>query len=300
MLDQLYPIIVNWNLKDDTTACVDSLLTAGIPLERIILVDNASTDGSIVEISKRFGEKLCLIANLENLGYASGLNIGIQHARKIGAEWVFLLNNDTVVATDLFQELEKAAESNPTISIISPQIRYHQDPTRIWSLGDRLIPGTLLTRSLGANQIDRGQFSPVVAVDFITGCAMLIRMDVFETAGLFPTGYFMYAEEVDFLWRARKDGFRPVVATRALIWHKVSASTASEPSQRQYWRIFNQVRFYRKYATPFQKPGLFMFTLIRSIMLTIQQLIQCTSALQPHYLAGWTDGWFKPVHQRDI
>jgi GT2 family glycosyltransferase len=130
-------------------------------------------------------------------------------------------------------------------------------------------------------------------VDFITGCAMLVHRTVFDRCGFFSTRYFMYAEEVDFLWRARLAGYHPSVATRAVIWHKVSASSASEPTQRRYWRIVNQVRFYRKYASSLQKPGLFLYTLLRSVVIAGKSWVTGQRGSAGMSLTAWADGWLK-------
>lgn len=295
MLAQLYLVIVNWNLEKDTLDCIDSLQAAGACPSQIIVIDNASTDGSVAAIRRRYSSELIIIESAENLGYAGGLNLGIKSAMERGAQWIFLLNNDTIVAPDVINQFENTIKTDITTTIIAPLIYYHADSRRIWSVGDRLIPGSLLTQSLYRNQIDRGQLSPLIQVDFVTGCAMMVKREVFERVGLFPTSYFMYAEEVDFLWRARKAGYKPLVVTRARIWHKVARSTAGEPAQRRYWRIVNQILFYRRYAPIWQQPGLFLFTFIRSIGLAFSYLIKHEGKQASSSLRGWMDGWLKPL-----
>lgn len=292
MLAQLYSVIVNWNLKNETIACIDSLLMAGMQIKNVLLVDNASTDGSPQVLREKYGPELSVIENIKNIGYAGGLNIGIQNALDLGAEWLLLLNNDVLAAPNLFEELDYAHIQSPATLIWSPIIHYANDRDRIWAVGDRLIPGTLLTVSSGRNQLNRQQLPPVVPVDFITGCAMLVHRSVFEQSGVFPTEYFMYAEEVDFLWRARLAGYRPAVATRAVIWHKVSASSSTEPAQKRYWKIYNQIRFYRKHGTMVQKIISFIYTFVRSLIIAVRYLFQDQESSKLCLLA-WLNGWFE-------
>ena len=102
----LCPVIVNWNLAADTIACVRSLLAAGVSPSPIIVVDNGSNDNSPAQLDHELGESIELIRSKQNLGFAGGNNLGIQHALSQGAEWVLLLNNDTLVAPNFFELAE--------------------------------------------------------------------------------------------------------------------------------------------------------------------------------------------------
>ena len=293
MIQNLYSILVNWNLKEDTLACIESLLEAGASLEQVILVDNASTDGSVEALRERFGPRLEMIVNKRNLGYAGGVNQGVQRALQQEAEWIFLLNNDTTVDRLIFTEFERAAEAHPEYPILAPLILYQADPARIWYLGDRLIPGTLITRSLYRGQIDHGQLPAFLPVDFVSGCGMLVRSEVFAAIGLFDESLFMYGEEVDFCWRARQVGFRLGCATRAKMWHRVSVSADRVRPQSRRLRVRNQARFYRKYARGLQIPLMFGFTLVRCLAIGVGDLLKGQPELIAPLATGWYAGWFE-------
>lgn len=292
MKTTIFCVLVNWNLKSDTIACIESLLNAGVPTRQIIVVDNGSVDGSLDAIAGRFSPKVNLIANKENLGYASGLNQGINQALSLGAEWVFVLNNDTLCSPDIFDTLGDALEKDDGISILAPLILYFDRPNQIWYTGDRLLPGSLITTSLYKNTRDSIDLPELLPVDFVSGCGMLINKDVFDKIGVFDTSLFMYGEEVDFCWRARQGGMRLVCATRAKMWHKVSASANKEQVQMRYFRIRNQNVFYRRYARGIQIPAMLLFTLLRNFRICISDLLQNQVALIPPLLRGWYDGWF--------
>lgn len=294
MIDPIiYPIIVNWNLAGETIPCIESLLTTGIPAAQIVVVDNGSQDDSVARLTARFGDGIHLISHPTNLGFAGGNNIGITAALQAGAEWVLLINNDTVVAPTFLQELREAVAQQPDYPIIGPLILYFDEPNRIWSLGDRLVPGTLITRRLWHDEPVPDPLAPFIPVDFLNACCLLIHRTVFARIGLLDASYFMYAEDVDFCWRARRAGIKLGCATKARLWHKVSRSTGVYHPQARYWRITNQIKVYRTHARRWQLPLMFGFTLIRSLKLAAVDLSQKRTRLAQQTLRAWRDGWWQ-------
>jgi GT2 family glycosyltransferase len=290
----VYPIIVNWNLAQETIDCIHSLLAAGAQPGRIILVDNGSTDGSAERLHAAFGDAITLIASPTNLGFAGGNNLGLRHALDCGAEWLLPINNDTCVAQTFFAELAIAVQQHPHTGIIAPMILYHAEPERIWSLGDHLLPGTLITYSRWRDKVAPASLAPWIDVDFLNACCLLLHRSVLETIGLFDPSFFMYGEDVDFCWRARRAGFRLGCATRARMWHKVSRSTGVHHPQARYWRICNQIRVYRRYAAPWQLPIMFAFSLLRSLKLAATDLRDEPTTLARHTMRAWAAGWRQP------
>lgn len=286
----LYIIIVNWNSKDDTILCVNSLIKAGASPDNIVVVDNASSDGTVDALRHQYGSQIHLIIIDKNLGYGGGLNEGINFVFKYNASWLLLLNNDVVVDSHFFDELINVSNEEPNIKIISPIIYEYAHPKRIWFVGDKIIPFTLLTRSLYRGIMDQGKLNNLIPVDFISGCAMMIHRSVFDAIGLFSTSFFMYGEEVDFLQRARMAGFHSVTATRAKMWHKISASNRDKPGT-QYLKIYNQILFYKIYSSFWQLPLMFILTFIRSIFLICRYIVEQKYELIIPSIKGWIKGW---------
>jgi len=290
--NSLHIIIVNWNLKDDTLACIDSLVAAGTTTDQIVLVDNGSSDGSVEALRQHYDMHLHIISNPRNVGFAPACNQGIQYALVQGTEWVLLLNNDTLVASDFLDQIERTL--NQKYAILGALIFYHAEPGRVWYLGDRLIPGTLITINAYRGKPARVDLPELISVDFVNGCAMLIRRDVFEKIGLFDPTLIMYGEEVDFCWRARLAGYRIACATRFKVWHKISLSANRDRPKARYLRIRNQVRFYNTYAHGLQRPIMFLFSMLRSLTLMLGDIFHHQPELISPLVRGWIDGWYAP------
>lgn len=245
----VFVVILNWNLKDDTLACVESVLAGSYTQQRVVVVDNGSQDGSALAIAERFGDAVDLIVNEKNVGFAAGVNRGIRYALDNNTDFVLLLNNDTIVASDMVERLIAAADGRPHIGILGPAIFRYDQPGRVWRLGDRHlrwlpIPIRLSDRALQLQE-------EILPVDYVTGCGMLIRRQVFSTIGLFNPGYFMYYEDADFCRRAIKAGFSIACVPAARMWHKISASTRENVIWQRYLRTRSRVQFYRyHYSLP--------------------------------------------------
>lgn len=293
MSEKISIVIVSYNLKEDTAACIDSLYAAGASLDQIIIVDNASTDGSISYLREKIGPLLKLIISGENKGYASGVNLGVQAALAEGTDWVLIMNNDTHVASDFIQQMTWAIEiAGNTYALFGPLILFHDFPQKVWYFGDKRVPGTLFTYNPYYMKPFPADTPVVMPVDFLNGCAMLIHRSVFERIGLFDDSIFMYSEEVDFCWRARQAGFKMAGIASARMWHKVSASAKRVPEKSLIQRTRNQILFYRRYASWAQMPVMFLLSSLRNLGFMLKYLVNGLPGLSLAVMQGWKDGWF--------
>jgi len=171
-------------------------------------------------------KKLIFIKNEKNFGFAEGNNIGMRYALKaLSPDYILLLNNDTVVDKRFLDELVKVAESDKRIGIIGPKIYYYNDPNRIHSAGAKVNLYTGTFSPIGCNEIDIGQFDRMKAVDYISGCALLIKRELLEKIEFLNPIYFAYFEETEMCMRAKNHGYGVIYTPQARIWHKVSSST---------------------------------------------------------------------------
>lgn len=240
----VFVVIPSWNLVDDLVVCIDSLLGSSSQPLFVVVVDNASTDGTCGIIQNRFKESVKVIVCEQNLGFARAVNIGIQFAVEAGAEFVLVLNNDTLVDSHMVFDLVNALESYPAVGIASPLIYRFDDPDCIWRIGDRQLWGPPLIWKI-AKLPSRQE---PVSVEYVTGCAMMVKREVFSVVGGFATDYQMYFEDADFCQRVRASGFGILVVPQAKMWHKVSQSTRTLVPQRVYDQFRGRVIFMNRHS----------------------------------------------------
>ena len=237
-------IILNWNGLKDTIKCLESLKKITYSNYGVILVDNGSKGNDADILVDKYKNYIKLIRNKENLGFAAACNQGIKLASEHGADYVLLLNNDTVVAPDFLGKMVNTAESDRKIGIIGAKIYYHNQPQKIWFAGGDFIWWRVSGKHRFWQKLDKPELTGVKLSDFITGCAILIKKEVFFDIGFFYEPYFLTVEDSDFCLRARKADWKIVVNLDAKIWHKVSSSRLGEFSfSNGYYGTRNRLIF---------------------------------------------------------
>ena len=238
-------IVLNYNSRDDTLDCLRSLKHLTHFQTQVIVVDNGSSDGSVEAVRSQFPE-VEVIATGQNLGFAAGNNVGIQRALDSGADYVMLLNNDTIVAPDMVDIMLDAMAADPAIGVAGPTIYYYTQPEVIWSAGGEIDWKRGLTYMIGIGDEDKGQFGMAPReVEFVTGCALLVRRDVWEKAGLLDEKFFMYYEETEWCVRARRANFKIIQVPLAMMWHKISIEAREASPRVYYYMTRNRLLFLR-------------------------------------------------------
>jgi GT2 family glycosyltransferase len=278
-------VVLNWNGRELTLECIRSLLEMPTPGVEIILVDNGSSDGTVDAVRAEFDDRVTLIVNDENLGFAGGNNVGIRYALDRGAEFVLLLNNDTVVDPGLVDHLLRPFSGSPGVGVTGPKIYYYTPADQIWFAGGQVYLARGTSRHIGIRETDRGQFDTEREVDYVTGCALMARREVLETAGLLDPSYVAYYEDVDFCMRARGAGFQIRYVPGGKVWHKISASTGGQMGRAKITRKFKSTwKFFRRYARPWHWltiPFFFAADVIRIAFLVAGGRIRNTEKSSP-------------------
>lgn len=244
----VYIIVLTWKGKDDTIECLKSLQQLSYPNARILLVDNASTDGTIEAVRNIFSG-IEIIVNETNLRFAGGNNVGIKHALHQDAKYVVLLNNDTVVDQDFLTHLVHVAEENALVGMAGPKIYYFQEPRRIWSAGGTIEWWKGWISHVGIREHDRGQYDNVREVDYLTACCVLVKREVIEKIGPLDKSYFIYGEDADWCIRATRAGYKLLYVPSAVVWHKLSVSAGGHLSWFKNWnKLKSQLRLMARYA----------------------------------------------------
>lgn len=251
--EQLIPIIIlNWNGENDTIECLNSIKQTRKSRFFSVLVDNGSTPETIERLKNKCKEiyrniiffnrtqilsfedsvrtritdslteeTLVFIENDENLGFAKGNNIGIKFAELIQAEWVMLLNNDTVVCENTFFELQKFIDLNPSIKAITPQIRLNEPKTKVWNCGGKLTWLGSRKYYFAEKEHSKVPQTGYSKITFITGCALLFK---FKETGTLTEKFFFGEEDYEFSLRMKKNDINMACVYDAIIYHKVGSS----------------------------------------------------------------------------
>lgn len=241
-----YIIILNWNGWQDTIDCVESCLKLTYSHVRILIVDNGSTDGSMVKLHERFPD-IDLLQTGRNLGFAGGNNVGIRHALEQGADYVWLLNNDTIVDPSALSELVHIAKRDDTLGIVGSKIFYYDQPDVIWFAGGWIQYLTGNCGHIGQHEKDINRSEKVTEVDFITGCSLLIKSNVIKKVGLMDERYFLYYEDADWNLLVKECKYKIYYVPTAKVWHKVSMAVGFGSPAAQYYLTRNSLLFILKH-----------------------------------------------------
>lgn len=237
-------VLVNYNGMKFMPECLESLARLDYPQAQIVIVDNASTDGSADWAAAHFPD-LALVRHAENLGITGGNNAGIAWCREQGCDWVLLLNNDTIVEPGFLRCLMDHAEPD---CLLVPKIYFYDNKA-------------LINNHLGAFDYWRGIHqdwfygkpdSPasreVRMATMANTCALLIPQEVLTRVGQMDDAYFIYSDDTDFITRAVRGGCRVKFVPEAILYHRESSSSGGTDSPLSvYYTTRNRLYFMRKH-----------------------------------------------------
>ncbi|MCK6556413.1 glycosyltransferase family 2 protein [Candidatus Binatia bacterium] len=285
-------IVLNWNGTDDTLECLRSLVGQDYPRCEVVVVDNGSQSSPRARIAAEFPSVTCIETG-QNLGYSGGNNVGIRYALERGHDYVFVLNNDTIVEPNFLTRAIPVAGSDPSIGVVGIKILAWDQPGRVWVAYGEVTYRQSLVRLIGYYGLDDGRYDHPCDVDWVPGTAMLFPRQALERVGLFDEAFFAYHEDVDWCARARERGLRVVYTPVARIYHKGHRSSGGKVyvTPRQYLAGRNMVLFVRKHARWYQTLRFVAFLLAT---LPFQYLRRLASGEQRGVVLkvrGMLDGW---------
>ena len=238
----VFVIVLNYNGINYLKTCLSSLEQQSYQNYKIIVFDNASKDTS-VEFIQSYFPKVKVIEGVKNFGFAEGNNLATKFALDNNADYVLLVNNDTKVNKDLIEKLICIAESNDLVGVVGPEIFDLKNEDSIQEMGmaiDRFgYPFAIKNKNSISN------------IFFVSGCAMLIKSELIRKIGLFDKKYFMFAEDLDFCWRAQLAGHKIILNKNAKIYHAsggsisggvIKASSYKTSAKRVFLRERNTIR----------------------------------------------------------
>lgn len=238
----VWVVIVNWNGADDTIGCIGSLVAAGFPVSRVVVVDNGSTDASVARL-RAACSGTSVIDTGTNGGFAAGCNLGIAAARQSGAAWVWLLNNDARVEPDTLPSLLRCAATDDRIAAVGAVIVSPDGHLGVEAWGGGWIDDRVGRAGHYRERPPRGH------VDYLVGASLLLRVAALDGERPLDDGFFLYWEDGDLCRRLRAGGWRLAVAEDARVRHRAHGSLAASNPWFDYHYNASAVRFFRRHAS---------------------------------------------------
>jgi GT2 family glycosyltransferase len=211
-------VIVNWNGWRDTLDCLASLREQDYDNLQIIVVDNASTDDSVERIRAAFPEAT-VIETGKNIGFACGCNVGLRAALARGAEFLWVLNNDTICPPETLSKLVRRAKASPEAGLVGTVLFYAHEPARVQAWGGGKIRPWIAYSTHFEVPTEFGLNC------YTTFASVLARREMLEEIGLLYEGFFMYCDDSDLCLRMQKTHWKIVIAEDTAVLHKEGAST---------------------------------------------------------------------------
>ena len=219
-------VLVNYNGSNDTITCIESIEKFVADKYHIVLVDNDSKDFDYLESFSKRRNDITLIRNKENVGFAKANNIGIDYINhNMSYDYLFLLNNDTILTKDAVKKLVRPFADNPNIGITTSRIMYEHEKEIVWYGGGQMnyLRGKPKFADYNRPPSKTGSLESKY-VTFISGCAMMFSKKSIKDLRGFDDDYFMYGEDVELSIRAMKLGYRLYYVSDSVIYHKVGGS----------------------------------------------------------------------------
>jgi GT2 family glycosyltransferase len=270
-MSNVFVIILNWNRAKDTIECLESVggLRVTSYVLSVVVVDNGSKKKNLIDLEKGIKsikstkdiKGFKLIKNQKNLGFAGGMNSGIKYALDNNADYVAVLNNDTILDEKLIVGLLETAKEHPKAGVICPKIyfakgfEFHKGRYKkselgkvVWYAGGDIDWNNVYGMNRGVDEVDKGQYDEVRETDFATGNCMFLNAKALNEARLFDEKYFMYLEDVDLCMRFKKAGWEVLYSPKGILWHKVAQSTRIGSDLNDYFIHRNRMLFGILYA----------------------------------------------------
>jgi len=248
-------IIVHYGDVEDTKACVLSVEKYSTTYRTLYISNNdpeVLLDTAIAQTKKRV-----IISASQNNGFAAGVNIGVKKSLQNRADYIVLLNNDTKVQHDFIKPLYRFLESTPEAGIAGPVISFMSKNKALYDYGGKI--DMLSGKTTHDNRTSRKIHEPHV-VDYVSGCCMMIKKEIFDEIGIFDERFFLYYEDVDFCLRAKKAGYKCFVVTESLIFHRLSKTVGKSSKIALYYQIKSALLFGNRYATNKVKNKMFIIS----------------------------------------
>lgn len=262
--DRVAVVLVHLGNFELTHGCLESLRVATYSLADVIVVDNGSTDGSAVRLASEHPHVKFLHSPV-NAGFTGGNNLGMQYALDRGYGYILLLNNDTFVSPGFLEPLVAHLKQHEEVGAVQPLIFFNHDRHLIWNAGSFYNSFWGYTSTRGLHKKVNARYSRPCGVDWITGCAFMIRAEALQKTGLFVPRMFLYYEDVDLSFRLRQKGYRLAFVPQSVIYHIAGASGKKKTKegtilpQIHYYNLRNRIWLLKAYTPWYLVPSVAVY-----------------------------------------
>ncbi len=271
-MKKIFIVTINYNSEKETHDCIASLkklVVKDVGLQ-IVIVDNASKIPFTLTSLEKKDSSSHVLRSETNLGFTGGNNLGISFALSHNADYILLINNDTIVEKQMLEFLISSIEKE-NVGLAVPKIyfakghEFHLDRYKkeelgkvIWFAGGDIDWKNGVSFHRGVDEVDKGQYDKEEPIGFATGCCMLFKKEVFERIGMFDNTYFLYFEDADICERVKRAGYKIMYQPKAIMWHITAASSGGSGSfLHDYFLTRNKMVFGMRYGPLRLKVALF-------------------------------------------
>jgi len=294
-------VIINWNSFDLTSDTLVSLSGTSYKNYDTIVVDNFSTDNSAAQLEKDF-PSIILLRSDENKGFTGGNNLGFDYAINEGYEYVMMLNNDVAVEPDFLEPLVVKLDMDEKIGGVQPLIYFYHDRELIWNAGSRYNDIFGIPYILGYYRKDKGQLQrkKQKSIDWITGCAFMIRTEVLKKVGVLKQDFFIYYEDVDLSFRIKEAGYDLAYEASSVVYHKTGMSHKSKEKLKEgylnpkvhYLNARNRLFVLKEYTQKIAIPTVILYQIIYFFGISFYFIFRCRWQKLKAWNNGIKDGLF--------
>ncbi|MEI6690136.1 MAG: glycosyltransferase family 2 protein [bacterium] len=248
-------ILINYKKAEDTIVCVNSIHKC-VDAPHVIVVDNGSSAECIAELTMALPD-LDLIVVGKNVGFSVGNNIGIKKAIDMGAEVVYILNNDTEVDIHLFERSYKYVAGKDRIAgakiYYAKGYEFHTKQKGrgdvLWYAGGYMDWSMAIAKHYGVDEIDQGQHDTIKPIDFITGCFIAVPKQVIQKIGMLDEPFFLYLEDSDYCLKAHAHNIEVMYNPELVVYHRNSSSTVAGSPLVDYYITRNRFFIGKRYGS---------------------------------------------------
>jgi len=290
---KVFAIVLNWNRTDDTVACLETLLRSHYAALHVIVVDNGSKVSCRADVLAKH-PSVEVLESEKNLGYSGGNNYGMRYALERGADYVWVLNNDTLIDPEALGALVDCAERHEGAAAVGGRVFRTDKPGVLWMTWGRVTWLQSLIALEGQDVEDSPRFDGEHRVKWIPGCSILFRAEALRQVGFFDEDFFAYHEDVDWAARAEKLGWELWYTGASRIDHSIHASSGGEEASymgfRSYLSARNSVLYALRHGSRVEQALMATAILVTLPFQWMRRRIRGQQAGVHMKLRGWRDG----------